>query len=185
MRYGCVLALLLAAAPAWAEAPRWQVDAPASRLGFAAEMAGVGFEGRFGTWTADIRFDPDTLKDTKITVRIDMASARTGDADRDGALPGREWFDVARHPVAVFAARKVTRVSDGRYVAHGALTLRGVTRRIDLPFTLTQKDGTAQMQSALVLDRTQFGVGQGQWQSNDPVKTQVTVTVRLTASRLP
>jgi polyisoprenoid-binding protein YceI len=39
------------------------------------------------------------------------------------------------------------------------------------------------MKGSAVIDRTAFGVGQGQWKSGDVVATKVTVNVDLTARR--
>jgi polyisoprenoid-binding protein YceI len=39
------------------------------------------------------------------------------------------------------------------------------------------------MDGQLVIDRSQFGVGQGQWKAGDAVKLPVTVTVKLQAVR--
>ncbi len=57
-----------------------------------------------------------------------------------------------------------------------------MTRPVVLPFTLVITGNTAKMNGQLVLDRTAFGVGQGQWRTGSTVATQVTVTVNLTAT---
>jgi polyisoprenoid-binding protein YceI len=41
------------------------------------------------------------------------------------------------------------------------------------------------MKGATVIDRTAFGVGQGQWKTGDVVATKVTVNVAVTAHRAP
>jgi polyisoprenoid-binding protein YceI len=50
-----------------------------------------------------------------------------------------------------------------------------------LPFTLKMTGNVARMQARLQLDRTAFGVGQGQFRTGGMVATPVTVTVDLTA----
>lgn len=180
-------ALTLAAGPAWSQAaaPAWTVDKGASRVGFRAAMSGTAFEGRFTRYDARIAFDPANLKGSKITAVIDLASAATGDPTRDEALPSSDWFAVKTHPRATFVSRRITAAGPGRYVAAGELTLRGVKRPVSLPFTLAITGNTAQANGSLVLDRTAFGVGQGQFKTGEMVDTKVTVTIALTARRAP
>jgi cytochrome b561/polyisoprenoid-binding protein YceI len=172
-----------AATPAPAARPvAWKVQ-KGSTLGFATTWAGDPLQGRFERWTADIAFSPDDLAHSKVSVSIDMTSARTGDDQRDASLPSADWFNAAAHPKAVFTATKFDHPGADRYVAHGTLTLRGVTRPLDLPFRLTIAGDTAKVSAQTSLDRLAFGVGQGDFQSTDQVPARVAVRVELTAKR--
>jgi polyisoprenoid-binding protein YceI len=177
------LGLLAAAviAPA-AEARPWTVDKAASRLGFAASMNGDAFEGTFRRWDAVIVFDPANLKASRASVTVDMTSAVTGQSTRDEALPSGDWFAANRFPRATFVTRTITRTGPNRYSAAGDLTIRGVKRPVVLPFTLAITGNTAKMNGQLVLDRTAFGVGQGQWRTGSAVPAKVTVNVAVTAT---
>lgn len=181
------LILLLAAAPAVASAqaaaPTWVPDKAASRVGFRAAMNGEGIDGRFSRWDAQIAFDPKNLAASRVTATIDLASAVTGDGARDEALPSSDWFDVRRHPRATFVTRRIRSTAPGRYVAEGDLTLRGVKRSLNLPFTLAITGDVAKVSGSVAIDRTAFGVGQGQWRTGAAVATAVTVQVALTARR--
>ena len=128
-------------------------------------------------------FGPDALDRSKVTVSIDMTSARTGDEQRDASLPSGDWFDAAAHSKAVFTATKFAKTGADRYVAHGALSLRGVTRPLDLPFRLTITGDKAKVSGEASLDRTAFGVGQGEFTATDQIPGKVTVRVDLTATR--
>ena len=112
-----------------------------------------------------------------------MASAKTGDAQRDAALPTSDWFDAAGHPKAVFTATRFEKTGADRYVAHGKLSLRGVTKSIDLPFRLTIAGGKAKMSGDAGVDRVAFGVGQGEFAATDQIPARVSVHVQLTATR--
>lgn len=176
-----------AATPAPAATPStdpvaWKV-APGSALTFATSWSGAAVEGRFDTWKAEILFSPDALERSKVTVSIDMASAKTGDAQRDASLPAPDWFDTANHPKAVFKATRFAKTGADRYVAHGTLSLRGVTKPLDLPFKLTIAGDKARMSGDASLDRTVFGVGQGEFAATDQIPGKVAVHVQLTASR--
>ncbi len=165
-----------------AEASKWAV-AKGSTLGFSTTWGGQAVEGRFDQWTADIVFSPDALDRSHVKVTIDLASVATGDPQQDVALPGADFFDAAQHPKAIFTADRFEAAGQNRYVAHGKLALRGVTRPLRLPFTLKIDGDKARMSGVTNLDRTAFGVGQGEWQATDQIPAQVKVSVALTATR--
>lgn len=160
----------------------WTVQKGAT-LGFAATWSGSSIEGRFQRWTADIQFSPEALDRSKVTVGVDLASAETGDAQRDASLTGEEFLDTAGHPKAVFTATKFRKTGEGRYVADGSLDLRGVKKPLSLPFSLKIDGDTATASGVTTLDRTTFGVGQGEWASTDEIAAQVKVSFKLTAKR--
>jgi polyisoprenoid-binding protein YceI len=177
------LLLGLTAAPALAAPSVWTVDPGASRLAFQGAVNGTPFTGVFRRWNAQIAFDPKALAASSVAVSVDLASAASGDADRDQTMPTADWFWVAKFARASFVSHAFRDLGGGRYVATGDLTLRGVTRPISLPFTLAIAGDKAVMKGSAVIDRTAFGVGQGQWKSGDVVATKVTVNVDLTARR--
>lgn len=173
--------LVLIATPATSQ--NWTVDRSASRLAFRSSFNGVAFQGSFRRWDAKIKFDPRNLSTARAVVVIDVASATSGEPSRDNALPSADWFDAARFPQARFVTRRFIARSKDRYDAVGDLTIRGVRRPAVLPFTLKISGRLARMEGRLVVDRSLFGVGQGQWSGGAIVPKAVLVSVRLTARR--
>jgi polyisoprenoid-binding protein YceI len=112
-----------------------------------------------------------------------MTSAATGDPGRDQALPTGDWFDAARYPRATFTTTSFKDLGGGRYQAQGVLSLRGVSRPITLPFTLSIAGDLAKMTSVFSVNRSLFGVGRGQFKSAETVPLEVTVNVALTARK--
>lgn len=178
-------ALLLAppGARAAAAAPAWTVDKANSRIRFKSSFAGMGFEGGFSRWDARINFDPKNLAGSRAVVTIDLASANSGDADRDQTLPTAEWFDVKKTPQATFTSTSFRDLGGGRYQAAGNLTLKGVTRPVSFPFTLAIQGTTARMTGQATINRSQFKVGQGQFSGSDTVPYEVVVPITLVAKR--
>ena len=170
-------------APAALAVPvKWAVS-PGSTLNFQTTWSGDAIRGRFDTWTADILFSPDALDGSKIAVSIDLASVKTGDEQRDASLPSGDFFDVAEHPKATFTATRFEKTGEGRFIAHGALSLRGVSRPLNLPFRLKIDGDTASVSGVTSLDRTAFGVGQGEWHNTDQIPAKVSVSIALRAKR--
>lgn len=178
-----------AAAPASEPAPSnkdgaaWAVVPGDSALGFHTQWVGQPLEGRFQHWTADIVFDPNALEKSSVVVAVDLASVSTGDGQRDAALSGEDWFDVAGHPRAIFKSRNFRRLGPDRFEAAGTLTLRGVSRPLTLPFSLKIVGSKAQMHATVGIERTTFGVGQGEWSATDQIPANIDVDVRVVAIR--
>ena len=116
-------------------------------------------------------------------MQIDLASASSGDSDRDSSLPSENWFNAAKFPRATFTTTAIKDLGAGKYQAVGTLTLRGVTKPITFPFTLAIADDTARMSGQAMLNRSQFGVGQGQFATGDTVPLEITVPITVVAKR--
>jgi polyisoprenoid-binding protein YceI len=165
--------------------PAWVVDKSASVVRFSSSMAGEAFSGAFRRWDADIRFDPSNLADSSVTATIDVASAATGNPDRDQALPTDTFLDAPAFPRATFVAHGFTALGPGRYQASGVLTLRGVSKPLVLPFTLAIQGAQARMAGQVAINRLAFGVGQGEFKATSAIPAAVTVSVAILARRAP
>lgn len=178
-------ALLVALSGTAASAATWTVDPAKSTLGFSGQQTGEPFTGRFKTWTAAIDFDPAHPEAGHISATVDTASATTGDPQKDEALPGADWLDAAGFAKASFEAKGFTAKGGDAYETTGTLTLRGASKPVVLPFTLTIAGDQAHAVGHAKLLRTDFGVGQGAWASGDYVALDVTVDLDITATRKP
>ncbi|MFN3959994.1 MAG: YceI family protein [Parvularculaceae bacterium] len=175
------------AAPALAAPPvdgAWIVDKAASRIGFTGTQTDKAFTGAFERFDATILFDPADLASSRIEAAVDTGSARTGDRQRDAALPGAEWFDASAYPTAQFSSRAIRATGPHAYEADGTLAIRGVEKPLTLPFTVTIANGRAVADASVSVNRSEFGVGQGEEFATDRwVGYDVTVTIHLEATR--
>jgi cytochrome b561 len=175
-------------------APSWTVDYGKSSLKFRASYQGDGFEGTFPDWTAQIQLDtaaapnPDTPIDGYVRVTIPMGKVSTGEPYFDESVTQGDWFDVSKHPEAVFEVTGgVYKLSDTQYEATGVLKLKGVDHPVRLPFTLTLDGNTATARGEVTLQRLALNVGAGtpaeakgdaEWVANE-----VAVVIDVTATR--
>lgn len=185
MLTGAVVLLLVGggaarAAPA-EDLPPWHADPARSKIAFTFTQLGAPVEGVFRDYDVDIQFDPDGPAG-EVRVVIDTASLDTGDEDRDAQARAAEFFAVEAFPKAVFEAREIHGWSE-QYQAVGVLTLKGRTRPLTLPFTLTIDGATAHAEGALVVSRHDFAIGTGEWATNLAVGDEVTIAISVTATR--
>lgn len=178
--FGFATALLLGGAIS-AHAATWTIDTAKSHLGFTGRQSGTPFSGEFGTFSGTIVFDPANPGAGHADVTIAIASARTGDQQKDGAMPGSDWFAADKFPDATFKATSFKATGNGAYEASGTLTIRGISKPVILPFSLAISGDTAEAKGKLQLVRTDYGVGQGSWSSGQYVALDVAVTLDVVA----
>ena len=178
------LAGLLLAAPSQA-APSWTIES-GSAIRFTAYQQGAPVDGSFQDFTAEIVFDPQDLRASRVAVAIATASVATGHKDRDTALRSSAFLDVATWPSAEFVSDRLLHQGGDRYEAHGRLTIRDVTRDVVLPFELTlgQNGGRrlANAKGELTISRLDYGVGQGEWTATGTVGADVVIRIEIAAS---
>jgi polyisoprenoid-binding protein YceI len=173
------LAILLALAlPFAASAADYTMQPAGSTLGFSDTFQGETFNGHFGQWNASISYDAANLASSKFDVDVDLASARTGDNDRDTALPGADFFDVAKFPKAHFVTTGF-RQNGAQVIADGQLTLRGVTRPVSLQVTFKPQGNGATLDVAGTVKRLDFGVGGGDYADTSVIGADVKITAHL------
>lgn len=172
------IALLTLALPCAAAAADYSVQPAASKLGFSTTFQGESFDGQFGQWTAAISYDAANLASAKFDVEVTLASAKTGDNDRDTALPGSDFFDVAKFPKAHFVTTAF-RQNGAQVIADGNLTLRGVTKPVSLNVTFKPQGSGATLDVAGTVKRLDFGVGTGDYADTSVIGGDVKISAHL------
>jgi len=162
-------------------AGNWNVIASESHVKFTATQQGSEFTGEFGEFDAVINFDPADIANSSVTAAIDIASISAGDKDRDGALPGKDWFFVKKFPKAIFSSSDFSKTGDDSYEAASSLSIKGISHPLTLPFTLTITEGVADMTGQVTLDRTLWDLGSGAWSTDEWVSTAVIIGVKIKA----
>ena len=170
--------LLSLALPCAAAAADYTVQPAGSTLGFSNTFQGESFNGQFGQWTAAISYDAANLASSKFDVEVTLASVKTGDNDRDTALPGPDFFDTAKFPKAHFVTTGF-RQSGGKVIADGMLTLRGVTKPVSLEVTFKPQGSGATLDVAGTVKRLDFGVGTGDYADTSVIGGDVKVIAHL------
>lgn len=179
MRLAVALITALLAFPA--AAANWVVDVPHSSLTFSGTQGGEAFTGRFTRFMPVIDFDPAAPQKGSVTVTIDMTSATIDDKDKQASLPTEDWFFTQKFPTATFTSHDLLQAGEGGYTASGTLTIRGIPLEATLPFTLREEGGITHAEGSIILQRNQFGVGQGQWKDDKWIGYPVTVKFHLLA----
>ncbi|WP_201315803.1 YceI family protein [Dyella sp. EPa41] len=164
---------LLAIACAWlplatlqAAPATYRYDTTHSQILFSIDHNGFSRPfGRLHIARGWLRFDPDDWSQSATELDIDLDSLDMGDAGWSDAVKKPAFLDTAKHRYAHFASTSVERKDDTHGVLHGNLTLRGVTKPVELAFTANRRGTTiygmhttAGFSATTTLNRDDFGM---------------------------
>lgn len=120
---------------ATASAGTYDIDATHSRIGFVVRHAMISkVRGSFNDFSGSGRFDLDDPSNIALSLAIDVASLDTRNPDRDGHVLSADFLDAARFPKMTFASTSVAKRDDTHFVVTGDLTVKDVTRPIEIDF---------------------------------------------------
>ncbi|RSK42380.1 YceI family protein [Hymenobacter perfusus] len=154
MKVLLALLLICALAAARPATDTYQINPAASRVTWTgyAEVGSYAPSGTVQLRRGTFAYDGRTLRAGRF--EFDMRTIEQEQAQLAEHLRGPDFFDVATHPTAVFV---LSEVRAGR--ASGQLTLRGITKPVQFPLTLTPlPGGPLRATGTVTLDRTQFGI---------------------------
>lgn len=180
----CFLALLLLPALAQAAAPQWQIIPAESELTFTATQNNAPVSGQFKTFHGDIAVDPDDYKNGHIDIVVDINSISASYSELKDTLLTNDWFNAQAFPKAEFKAHDFEKTGANAYLAKGVLTIRDKSQPVTLTFTAKDiAPGKVEVVGSTSINRSAFGVGQGEWASTNEIKDEVVVHFKVSATK--
>jgi polyisoprenoid-binding protein YceI len=108
------------------------LDQAHRRVGFVARHMMVSkVRGEFTDATASITIGEDPLQ-SSVTATIQAASITTGQSDRDAHMRSGDFLEVEKFPTLEFRSTGVKSRHGNEFVLSGDLTIKGVTRPVEL-----------------------------------------------------
>jgi len=144
-------------------ADEYKIDPVHSTVAFSVKHMVVNtVHGRFNDYAGQILFDEKDPSKSSVNVTIKSASVNTDNSQRDGHLKSPDFLDAQKFPEITFQSKSVDKTNDG-FVAHGVLTIRGVSKNVDLPFKLNGPinvggNGLLGAEASLTINRQDYGV---------------------------
>jgi polyisoprenoid-binding protein YceI len=139
MRTSFLLALLTALSMAPADAADYRLDPVHCQVLFFADHLGFSKQmGRFTGVRGTFSYDPENPAAARTDVEIDVTSLWLGDAEWEKKMRSRDFFDAERHPTMRFVSTRFEPTGERTAVLRGDLTLRDVTRPVELTVTINR-----------------------------------------------
>ncbi|HYG16444.1 MAG TPA: YceI family protein [Bacteroidia bacterium] len=115
---------------------KWNIDTAHSDIQFKVKHMVIStVSGRFKEFTATAETEGDDFTTAKIHFEAKTASLDTGVADRDNHLRSDDFFNAEQYPNIIFDSTGITKLSDDEYLLKGNLTIRDVTKPVELKAT--------------------------------------------------
>lgn len=123
--------------------------------------------GSFTQFDATMESDAADFSDAKISFEADVNSVTTNNEQRDTHLKSDDFFAAEKFPKLSFVSTSISKKSDDKYKLTGDLTIRDVTKTIDLDVEYggTMTDPWGQVKAGFdvngKINRKEFGLGWG------------------------
>ena len=162
----------------------WSIDPVHSEVGFTARHMMVSkVRGKFRTFSGEIVTGADALG-SSVSAEIDLSSIDTGNEQRDAHIRSADFFEVETYPTMTYRSTG-TRQDGDVYILDGKLTLKGVTRDVELALEINgfgpdAFGGTRAGFSAIgEINRRDFGVNFGAVMETGGAVVSDRITIQL------
>jgi polyisoprenoid-binding protein YceI len=128
--------LLLIATAAFAE--EYKIDPGHSSATFSVRHLMISnVPGRFSNVKGTIVYDEQDLTRSSVKATIPTATINTDNEGRDQHLKSGDFFDVEKFPEMTFVSKRIEKRGN-QLIAIGDLTIKGVTKEVELPFEVVK-----------------------------------------------
>jgi polyisoprenoid-binding protein YceI len=170
---------------------RFDIDFPHSSVEFTVRFMGLSnVRGAFSQFGGTIMYDTVDARRSSVSVVIQAKSINTNSQMRDNDLRSENFFHVDKYPLITFRSERIEKTGTG-FIAHGPLSMHGVTRPIAIAFKQTHglmSDGWGNKRVGFLgkvsLNRKDYGVlGTKFWNSEfDPGRMSISDNVDIQLS---
>ena len=111
----------------------WNIDPSHSAAEFKVRHMMISFvKGKFSGLSGVLKLDENDYTHSTVEVSIPAASVSTVDDKLDAHLKEADFFDVEKFPKLTFKSTSIRSLGDHDYEVTGDLTVRGVTKPVNL-----------------------------------------------------
>jgi polyisoprenoid-binding protein YceI len=174
----------LAASQAWGQEPQ-KILRERSAIRFVTKQMNVPVEGQFRRFDGTVAFDPVKPSATRAEFSVDLGSIDLGNEEGETEVKRKLWLDIGAFPTAKFVSSSVKNLGNNKFEATGQLTIKGTSREVVAPFTMSEANRLRTVEGQFPLKRLQFRIGEGQWSDTDTVADEILVRFRLTVPTVP
>ena len=147
-----------------------------SAVAFQISNAGFTVEGTLSGLEATVQFDPAHLSQAIVRASVPVSSIHTGITLRDRHLQQPDYFDAVQYPLITLQSVSLRETGPAQYEGLFTLTMKGISRAVKLPFTVSAAN---EFQGQLRVNRLDFNVGK----KSPILADEVTIRIRLVLAK--
>ena len=166
---------------------KWEVDPAHSGIYFDIRHMFSTVRGQFEHFSGKMMIDEEDPSASTVSFEVKVDSVNTNIEERDAHLKGKDFFEVDKFPVMKFKSTSVKHVKDRDYLLEGNLTIKGITRKMTLPFKYLGKIENPMKPGAFVsgfeckftINRLDYNVGDESFYKKGLIAKDVDITITL------
>ena len=141
----------------------WNLDPTHTEIGFSVRHLVSKVRGKFTGFEGSLVTAAD-ITASSVNVSVDLSTIDTGTAGRDDHLRSADFFEVENHPKMTFVSTGVAQKSDTDFVVTGDLTIKGVSKPVELKVEFLGEGGDpwggtrVGIEATTEISRKEFGI---------------------------
>lgn len=160
----------------------WKADTANSKIDFTVKGIFGMVHGSFTGLEATIQFSEKDLNASSMSASIDAKTVSTGISLRNSDLRNKEeWLNTEKYPRINFKSKKFEKTGDG-FKVQGDLTIKGISKPVEIPFTFADKNGSGVFKGQFTLKRLDFNLGSPGGTVGEIVTVMLTVPAKSEGS---
>lgn len=135
------------------------IDTDKSLVKFKVRNMGVrDVQGTIFDMQGDVKFDVQNLDSSYFDVTVNVNTINTENEKRDNHLIDPDFFETTKWPNIRFESTNITK-GDSLYLVKGNLTIKDVTKEVNVPFSYVETDSTISLIGGEIVNRIDYNIG--------------------------
>jgi polyisoprenoid-binding protein YceI len=156
----------------------WIAESTKAKVSFTVKGLFGTVHGSFSGLQSSILFNEKELSGSSISASVDAKTVSTGISLRNSDLRNKEeWFNTGKYPKISFLSKKFEKTAQG-YKVLGDLTIKGVTKPVEIPFTFTGKDADGVFKGQFSIKRADYNLGKPGGSVGSEINVTLTIPVK-------
>lgn len=183
--------LLLTLWPLHSMAYEWKIDPAHSEIRFKIKHIYSTTSGNFSKFKGNVFFNPVDPAKSRFDFSVKVDSIDTHIGKRDSHLRSPDFFNAKKYPTMTFRSSRITHKGGNKYTLEGKLTVKDVSRDIQVEFIYWGQKQSPFNNNLLVagfdcrfrIDRMDYHVGKGKLLKMGALDRYVDISITLEATR--
>ena len=159
-----------------AQGIKYAFDQGASKVTWVGSKVTGKHDGGFSTFKGTVDVVDGAPEKSKVDVQIEADSLTSDTEKLTGHLKSPDFFDVKTHPKATFVSTEIKKGGDkgATHTVTGNLTIKGITKTITFPATVTLSGDAANVDAEFAINRRDFSLNYA-GMPNDLIRDDVVI----------
>ena len=163
---------------------KYGFDQGASKVTWVGSKVTGKHDGGFGAFKGTVDVVDGAPEKSKVDVQIEAESLTSDTEKLTGHLKSPDFFDVKTHPKATFVSTEVKKGGEkgATHTITGNLTIKGITKTITFPATVTLSGDAANVDAEFAINRRDFSLNYA-GMPNDLIRDDVVIKLLIRAKK--